>query len=116
MATNKVLDLNGVNRSTLELTLQDDERTLVHVSMPTEGLMQELQSTAPEMMDVVRSGSKDGIREIYDLAARLISCNRDFLKITGEDLRTKYRMDLESAVIFFSAYLDFINEIIREKN
>jgi len=116
MATNKVLDLNGVSRSTLELTLQDDEHTLVRVSMPTEGLMQELQSEAPEMLDVMRSGSKDGIREIYDLAARLISCNRDFLKITGDELRGKYRMDLESAVIFFSAYLDFINAIISEKN
>jgi hypothetical protein len=116
MATNKVLDLNGVDRSTLELTLQDDERTRVRISMPTEGLMQELQSAAPEMIGVMKSGSKDGIREIYDLAARLISCNRDFLKITGEELRDKYRMDLESAVIFFSAYLDFINDIIKEKN
>jgi hypothetical protein len=64
----------------------------------------------------MKSGSKEGIGEIYDLAARLISCNRDFLKITGEELRDKYRMDLESAVIFFSAYLDFINDIIKEKN
>lgn len=116
MATNKVLDLNGVDRSTLELTLQDDERTRVRISMPTEGLMQELQSAAPEMIGVMKSGSKEGIGEIYDLAARLISCNRDFLKITGEELRDKYRMDLESAVIFFSAYLDFINDIIKEKN
>lgn len=116
MATNKVLDLNGVSRSTLELTLQDEGRTLVRVSMPTEGLVQELQSVAPEMLDIMRSGSKDGINEIYDLAARLISCNRDFLTITAEELRGKYNMDLESAVIFFNAYLDFLNTIISEKN
>ena len=112
----RVLDLNSVKRPTLDLTLQDEGRTKVRISMPSEGLMQELQNMAPEMVDIMKTGDKDGVLAIYDLAARLISCNRDFLTITAEELRSKYRMDLESALIFFSAYLDFIEAIIKEKN
>ena len=112
----RVLDLNTAARPTLELVLQDEDKTLFRVSMPTEGLIAELAALAPELQTVITQGDEQGTKEIYNLAAKLISCNRDYKTITGEELRTKYRMDLESAVLFFSAYLDFINEITNEKN
>lgn len=112
----RVLDLNTVERPTLELTLQDEARTIVRVTTPTEGLIQELQAVAPELEKSLTKGDEESQKDIYDLAAKLISCNRDSIKITGEELRGKYRMNLESAIVFYDAYMDFINEIFKLKN
>lgn len=112
----KVLDLNTVERPTLELTLQDKERTTILVSTPSEGLVRELESVAPELSKMYETGNQESVDAIYDLAARLISCNRQDKQVTAEELRTKYKMGLESALLFFSAYLDFINELTNAKN
>lgn len=112
----RVLDLNSVKRPTLEIVLQDEAHTRVRVSTPTEALVEELRNITPEMQDIMRTGDQEGVKAVYDLAAKLISCNRDFITVTGEELREKYRMDLESAVIFFSAYMDFIFELTNAKN
>ena len=112
---NKVLDLNSVQRPTLELTMMDEARTLIRVSTPTEAMVQELQELGPEF-NRMKTGDRSAVAAIYDLAARLISCNRDFITVTAEELRSKYRMDLESAIVFFTAYMDFIAAITNEKN
>jgi hypothetical protein len=112
----KTLDFNSVKRPVLQLVMLDDDKTHINVSTPTEGLIEELQRTAPELAEVMRKGDADGIGEIYELAAKLINCNRSFIKVTAEDLRSKYRMDLEVLIIFFNAYLDFITEITDAKN
>lgn len=112
----RVLDLNKVSRPVLELTLQDKDHTLFRVTTPTEGLLEELKQFTPEMQEIMAKGDEQGVKEIYNLAAKLISCNLEYKKITGKELMGKYRMNLESAAIFFSAYLDFINEIFDQKN
>lgn len=112
----RTLDLNTAARPTLELTLQDENKTTVLVSTPTEGLIQEVQQLSPEMLEIMKTGDQEGIDLIYDLAARLISCNRNFITMTGQELREKYNMDLESAVLFFSAYMDFLSDLTNEKN
>ena len=111
-----VLDLNKVKRPSLDLVLQDPLQTRVRVTIPNEGLIAELQALSPELMDIIKSGSQEGIAQIYEIAAKLISCNRDFIQINAQELRENYRMDLESAVLFFSAYMDFITAITNEKN
>lgn len=112
----KVLDLNNLNSPTLELTLQDEQRTTVRLTVPTEDIVQELTMLSPEALDNVKRGDRNSVEFVYDLAARLISCNRDFLKVTADELRGKYRMDMYSAVVFFNAYMDFINELTNAKN
>ena len=112
----RVLDLNTVERPTLELTLQDEARTVVRITMPTEALVQELSAVAPDLENSLKKGDAESVENIYNLAASLISCNRDNFKVTGEELRTKYKMDLESAVVFYSGYIDFIDDIKNRKN
>ena len=99
-----------------ELVMQDEAKTVIKVSTPSEKLVEELQATMPELQEVLNTGNKDAVALCYDLAARLISCNRSFITVTAEELREKYRIDLESLVIFYSAYLDFIQEINDVKN
>lgn len=113
---NRTLDLNTAKRPTLVLTLQDEEKTTVRISTPTEGLIEEVQQLSPDMLEIIQRGDQEGIEMVYDLAAKLMSCNRDLKKFTGTELREKYNMDLESAVLFFSAYMDFITDITNEKN
>lgn len=112
----KVLDLNTATLPTLELTLQDEAKTCVHVTLPSEALINELQAMSSELQPILAKGDREGVEAIYDLAARLISCNLEEQTLTGKELRATYRMTLESAVVFYSAYLDFINEIIDAKN
>lgn len=111
----KVLDLNSVKRPTLELTLMDDERTVLRVKTPPESMIQELQDLKDDLHKL-ETGDRDAVEMIYDLAARLLSHNRDFIKVTTADLRGKYRVDLESLILIYSAYLDFINSLTNEKN
>lgn len=112
----KTLDFNTVKRPTLRLIMQDDDRTSIDVTVPTEGLVSELIAAAPELETIVKNEDGDSIRAVYDLAARLISCNRGGIAVTADDLREKYNLDLESIIVFYGAYTDFINEIANAKN
>ena len=112
----KTLDFNTVQRPTLLLTMLYDDKTQIRVSTPNEALVSELAKVAPELESLVETNGKEAIEAIYDLAAHLISCNRDHLTVTAEDLRNKYRLDLESMIVFFDVYVDFINEITNAKN
>ena len=109
----KVLDLRNVERPTLELTLNDDAGTTLHLTMPTEGMVQEMQDVGKEL---TQKGSTEGVAMAYDLTARLISCNREGTVVTVDDLRNKYRFNLETLFIFYKAYFEFINEIQNAKN
>ena len=112
----KTLDFNKVRRPVLSLIMQDDAQTQINICTPTERLVEELQEALPELEPILSSGDRNSIGVIYDLAARLINCNRSFITVTPEELRGKYRMDLEMLLIFFGAYVDFINEIANAKN
>ena len=87
----RVLDLNTVKRPTLELTLQDTERTTLRLTTPTEALVDELKNLSTEELQKLQTGDREAVETIYSLAARLISCNRDFVDVTAEELRGKYR-------------------------
>lgn len=112
----KTLDFNTIQRPTLLLTMLDDAKTQIRVSTPTESLVAELAEVAPTLETLVETSGKEAIDAIYDLAARLISCNRDCLAVAAEDLRNKYRLNLESMIVFFDVYVDFINDITNAKN
>lgn len=112
----KTLDFNALNRPTLPLVMADEAKTKIDVIAPTEGLVEELQSIAPDMVKVLVSDDETAVPVIYDLAARLISCNKQGLKVTAEDLRDKYKLNLEALIFFYSAYMDFMDEITNAKN
>lgn len=112
----KTLDFNVLVPPTLPLVMRDDRRTEIVVTLPTEGLVEELQNLGPHMTEMLQENESEAIPAIYDLAARLISCNRAGLQVTAEDLRDKYRLNLEALVVFYNVYLDFIGEINKAKN
>ena len=111
----KTLDFNALVPPTLPLVMCDSARTRIDVTMPTEGLVEELEKVAPAMHAGLES-DETGIPVVYDLAARLISCNKQGLAVSADDLRDKYKLNLEALIVFYNVYLDFINEAASAKN
>ena len=71
---------------------------------------------APELTKILESNSTESVKSVYHLAAKLISCNRSGLQVSAEDLRDKYKLNLEALIVFYNVYLDFLNEITNAKN
>ena len=111
----RVLDLNSVQESLLDLTLRDAAHTVVHLDIPSEALINELENMGPELKKM-ETGDESAVRMIYDLAARLINCNLDNFQTTGEDLRNKYGLHLVAALTFFSGYMDAVDDLVKRKN
>lgn len=112
----KTLNFNTITPPTLPLVMCDDDKTKITVTAPSEGLVEELQNAAPHMTEMLQSDDEASVPAIYDLAARLISCNKQHLEVTAEDLRGKYRLNLEALIVFYNVYLDFLGEIANAKN
>lgn len=112
----RTLDFNTVERPTLRLIMQDEARTEINVTMPAEGLIEELQFVRPKFEAMATGGDKFDARQLYELAAKLMSSNRELRTLTAEDLAGKYRMNMESLVIFFGAYVDFVEAVQNLKN
>lgn len=112
----KTLDFNALKKPTLPLIMQDEQRTKILVSTPTQGLVEQLEAAGPEFESVFNGGDVEGIKAAYDLAARLMRCNLSGLQVTAEDLRDKYKMNLYDLMLFFGAYNDFLAEIENAKN
>ena len=112
----KVLDLNSIKIPTLELIFTDADHTTIHVTAPTEALINEMESWVKTGMATISAGDDESIEATYDLTARLISCNRERLAVTSADLRGKYRVDIWMLIAVLNAYTEFISEIKNEKN
>lgn len=109
------LNLNTVQRPTLDLTMMDDEQTVLRIKVPTLDQFKEVQAMS-DSLDGVEDGDKESIDALYEVLSRLLSCNRDYVKVTAEELRGKYKMDLEDAILVFRAYVNFIKSISSAKN
>lgn len=96
--------------------MPDKEGTVLHIAPPTVDLQEELRASAGYFNSLLDGGDEDKRVALYDLAARLMSCNRNMLKITPEDLRKTYRIDVEDLVDFFHGYVNFIQGIENAKN
>lgn len=112
----KTLNFNTIVPPTLPLVMRDEAQTEITVVSPTEGLVEELQAIAPHMTEMLQSDESQAIPAIYDLAAKLISCNKEGLAVSVDDLRNKYKLNLEALIVFYNAYMDFLAEITNAKN
>ena len=113
------LNLNTVKRPTLDLTMMDEEQTVLRVMMPTQEMFKELQNNAGAL-DAAADGDKDSYAYVFEQLAMLLSNNRDHITVTAAELMkgkgSKYHMDLEDAIMVMRAYFKFISSIIDAKN
>jgi hypothetical protein len=109
----KSLDFNSIQRPKLEITMCDEAKTKFHLVCPSEALIEKLEAVGPELVGVMEKNDRDAIRAVFDLAAEFISCNTEGKQVTADDLRDKYKLGYDVMIIFFSTYLDFIDEEIK---
>ena len=112
----KILDFNSYRRPEYVIVLKDDAATVVHMTTPTEQLVRELRANLPELQSTLTKQDATASRLIYHLAAKLINCNLDNITVTGVELAKKYRLNLEDMAVFYTSYMEFIEEIEHAKN
>jgi hypothetical protein len=111
-----VLNFNRHRPPILPVELLDDACTVLHLTPPTVDLLEELRAKAAELNTLLTGDDEDIRTGLFDLAARLMSCNRNMRKISPEQLRATYRIDEEDLIVFYQAYTDFIRSIENAKN
>lgn len=110
-----ILDLNEISCSMLDITLRDKDRTVVHLDIPSEELVQQLEAMQPEL-DSLRTGDYSAVKKIYELAAKVINVNVDGFQVTAEELPQKYGMNILASLNFFGAYIDAVEALKNQKN
>lgn len=112
----KVLDLNALDQPILEVKLRDDNRTVFRLTVPTVKQYERFIYAKNEMGNLAKNQTPEQIKKIFELTAELMSCNADYITVTAEELRDKYRLKFGDIVVIFAAYLDFTKEINNAKN
>ena len=112
----KMLDLNALEQPILEVKLRDENHTIFRLTTPTTKLVERFISAKSEMSAVASSRDVEKIKKMFELTAELISCNADYITVTAEELRDKYRLTFGDIVVIFAAYLDFIKDFNNAKN
>lgn len=111
-----IIDFNSYRRPELIFVMKDKKQTTLHVTAPTEQLVKEFRANLKELQKVLTQQDEEASRLVYHLAAKLLNCNMDGIVVTGTELARKYGLNLEDMAMFYSAYLDFIEEIENAKN
>lgn len=111
----KSLNFNNLKKQYLTVTLPDEKSTTLLIGTPTKKLMDDLtvlQSNLEEIED--DSSNVESFDELYTACAKIMSRNKAGVVITKEKLEDIF--DFEDVIIFFSAYMEFIDEVARSKN
>ena len=112
----KMLDFNRYRRPTLLLRMKDEQQTKLHVTSPTVELVEELRANLTELKQVLTGNDTEAGEAVYELATKLMNCNLDGVTIDAEELAVKYEMNMEDLTMFFTVYMDFLEEIKSAKN
>lgn len=107
------LNLNAMQEPTLDVTLRDTARTVIHITYPDVDLFEHLtEADAPSLA----KGDGASLQLNYALLAQIMNNNLDGITVTAEELRDKYGVTLYMAIQIYKAYLDFIATATNAKN
>ena len=112
----KSINFRAFAQPTLPLTMNDSEETVLTLTAPTVELVERLEANEDEIIAVFQRGDRTSVAEIWSLVADLISCNREGVKVTAEELKGRYGMTYPMLMVFFTAYGEFVAEIETAKN
>ena len=111
-----IIDFNSYRRPEIIIVLKDEKHTTLHVTTPTEQLVEEFRVNLTELQKALTGQDEEASRLVYHLAAKLMNCNLDGVRVTGDELAKKYGLNLEDMTVFWTAYMEFISEIQKAKN
>lgn len=109
------LNFNKIKKRFLTVELADEKNTKIMIGTPTKAIMDDLLSLRDSLIGVSGDNiSADATDELYDSCARLMSRNKAGKKISKEYLEKIF--DFEDILIFFGAYMEFLDGITNAKN
>lgn len=111
----KTLNFNSVKKQFLTVTLADEKNTVLMIGTPTKAIVDDLTLLQDSLNAVNKNENNTVVTDdIYNACARVMSRNKTGVKITKEYLAEIF--DFEDIILFFNAYMDFIDEVIASKN
>lgn len=113
---NRTLDFNALTPPTLELTMMDDDHTVLAVTPPTEGEAERVAALGQELQKVYTAKDAATLQGVYTFIAELLSHNLNGITVTAEELRDKYRMRQWHLLAFMQQYVAFLGDIKDAKN
>ncbi len=103
-----------------EIELNDEQSTVLHIIIPSKGLYAMVEGLMDRLTAISEAdadaNASDIVKEIYMIAAEIISRNEEQLTISGAELEEKYGVSLEFLIAFFHGYIDFVEENTSGKN
>jgi hypothetical protein len=112
----KGLNFRQFAQPTLPINMNDAEETLFTLTAPTVELVERLEANKDTLISTFKRGDRESLEEIWNLAADLISCNREGRQVTAAELKGRYGMTYQMLFMFLTAYFEFIGEIKEAKN
>jgi hypothetical protein len=112
----RVFDFNALEQPTLEVTLKDEAKTKVRLTIPNTGVVERFMAMSAEVSRLAQNPNGELVHAVFKQWAEIFSSNADGLTFTAESLRDKYKIELVHLICFQPAYLDFIAELQNAKN
>ena len=110
----KSLNFNNVKKQFMNVTLADEAKTVLLITMPNKALIDEFVGLHTTLKADVGEINGDELSVMYGLVAKLMSNNKAKKTITTEYLETLF--DFEDLILFINAYTEFINDVVSQKN
>ena len=112
----KMLNFRHFAQPTLPLAMNDANETPFTLIAPSVELVERLEANQETIVATFQKGDRESLDAIWDLAASLISCNRECRQVTADELKGRYGMSYTMLFAFLTAYGEFIAEIESAKN
>lgn len=112
----QALDFNALQQPTWPITLKDDDKTQINITVPSVDFVDRLTAMAPQLKATAKAKDGRAIQAAYKLIAEIMSCNDDGYEFTAEELRDHYHMTFLDLLVFVKGYMEFIEEIKEAKN
>ena len=110
-----MLDYTQTVKPTMAVKMRDKRETVLRVTLPSLDTVEELTAMG-DVLAAAIDGTAEAVETLYSFAARVLSCNRDHIAVTPEDITGKYDLDVDDLTVFFSDYVDFVSSIKNRKN
>lgn len=95
----------------MTVILPDEAQTKLLIVTPSKGIMGEVQELQKEL---TQASEDEVIDRLYDTCTTIMNRNKDNVKVERETIEDC--LDLDDIMMFFTAYLEFINEVAQTKN
>lgn len=108
-----VLDFTKRKKEYLTVKLDDPKKTVLMIGTPTKSILEDFMYLNAK---VEEEGGASGelVDDLYEICAKIMSFNKGGLKITSDYLSEFF--DIEDIMVFFNAYMDYMNTLTNSKN